>query len=671
MYCSKNYFGYETYGGAIGYYINSVTASVPANFLLLLYSLSIFYSLRVILDFNCGQLRGFIRNVGRVFNLTLMSPTRFILRLSKKLISNIFLKTAKIFVGWLKFKNIGGKIEREKPSDRPDGYEKKRKDLQKHMDNLKSRGNDIMDRGQKIESSVKPALLSILLGKKRTDSMGNYRLPTLDLLNSPNSEEVLLTKEELKLQATNLLRVLREYKITGRIVSVKAGPIITLHEFEPSAGTKSSRIIGCADDIARNLKVESTRISVIPERNVMGIELPNKQRNIIFLRDILELREYKNSDYALPTVLGSDIAGNPVIMDLARAPHLLIAGTTGSGKSVCINTIVLSLLYKFHPEECKLIMIDPKMLELSAYEGVPHLLMPVVTNSKKAVLSLKWVVNEMENRYKIMSGLGVRNIYGYNEKVRQAIRENIPLGSKVLVGYDEYGEPIYNSRELETKQMPFIVVFVDEMADLMITAGKEIEALVQRIAQMARAAGIHMVMATQRPSVDVITGVIKANFPSRISFLVSSRIDSKVILGEQGAEQLLGMGDMLYMQNGGRISRAHGPFVSDTEVERIVNFIVRQGFRPEYVKTIADSDSSSSDDSEAGNFDIDIAGQKDDETLYQQAVEIVRRDKKASISYLQRQMRIGYNKSASLIERMEHEGIISPVSGSGKRDILK
>ena len=410
---------------------------------------------------------------------------------------------------------------------------------------------------------------------------------------------------------------------------------------------------------------------MIPERNVVGIELPNKQRNAIFLRDIFESSDYKNSNYALPIVLGSNIAGDPVVMDLTKAPHLLIAGTTGSGKSVSINTMILSLLYKFTYDECKMIMIDPKMLELSVYEGIPHLLTPVVTDPKKAVLSLKWVVNEMENRYRTMSSLGVRNIYGYNEKIDQAINNNTKLISKTLVGYDEYGEPIYESKELKTKHLPFIVVIVDEMADLMITAGKDIEALIQRIAQMARAAGIHIIMATQRPSVDIITGVIKANFPSRISFLVSSRIDSKVILGEQGAEQLLGMGDMLYMPNGGKINRAHGPFVSDDEVERVVEFINRQGFKPEYIKTIIDNNSDDSNTDNYSNFDISITGQKDDdESLYQQAIEIIRRDKKTSISYIQRQLRIGYNKAANIIERMEREGIVSPPNINGKRELL-
>ena len=462
------------------------------------------------------------------------------------------------------------------------------------------------------------------------------------------------------------MKVLKDFKINGKIINVKAGPVITLHEFEPSAGTKSSRIINLADDIARNLKVKSTRISVISERNVVGIELPNKTRNTIFLKDILISNEYRNSNYNIPIILGSNIAGESVLMDLAKAPHLLIAGTTGSGKSVCINTMVLSLLYRFTPDECKMIMIDPKMLELSAYEGIPHLLMPVVTDPKKAVLSLKWVVDEMQNRYKLMSSLGVRNIYGYNEKIKEA-KNNI-LTTKNLVSYDENGEPVYENKEIECKKMPFIVVIVDEMADLMITAGKDIEALIQRIAQMARAAGIHIIMATQRPSVDVVTGVIKANFPSRISFLVSSKIDSKVIIGEQGAEQLLGMGDMLFMPNGGKISRAHGPFVSDKEVEDVVNYIIKQGIKPEYVNTILNTD----DEEDSGNFNININTKNNSEDeLYKQAVDIVMRDGKVSISYIQRQLRIGYNKSANLVERMEREGIVSPPNSTGKREILK
>ncbi|MDR2077418.1 MAG: DNA translocase FtsK 4TM domain-containing protein, partial [Rickettsiales bacterium] len=496
IYYSEHYFGYQTYGGAIGYYIYNLTVSIPSNFLLVLYSTALLCSLYVVLDFNFRQIPIAVKSFGRTAALVSVSIVKLIFRIPMVIIPKFFLNKIRSFTALFKFKTSRKKVKHTGYENKSDSREKNIESIRKHIDELKNRKNDIVDRNQRVENRVKPALFSFLLGKKQTGSMDNYRLPTLDLLNSPNSEEIITTKEELKFQATSLLRVLKEYKINGRIVGVKAGPIITLHEFEPSAGTKSSRVIGCADDIARNLRVESARISVIPERNVLGIELPNKYRNVIYLKDILELREYKNSEYALPTVLGSDISGNPVIMDLAKAPHLLIAGTTGSGKSVCINTIILSLLYKFRPEECKLIMIDPKMLELSTYEGIPHLLVPVVTDSKKAIISLKWVVSEMENRYRIMSGLGVRNIYGYNEKVRQAVRENVPFGSKILVGYDEYGEPIYTNRELETKQMPFIVVFVDEMADLMITAGKEIETLVQRIAQMARAAGIHMVMAT-------------------------------------------------------------------------------------------------------------------------------------------------------------------------------
>jgi DNA segregation ATPase FtsK/SpoIIIE-like protein len=667
LFYGKNCWEYETWGGALGYYINNVTISIPARALMVVYTLLLVVSLYLLLDFSPKFSQRATKNICRV----IVNTPGFVLRVSYGLFRRLFLKSVPEKPKRIRELNSRSQIntmdlESEKSGSMPEA-------IGEEMKNSRRReASDLALEAEKRKKS-KTAMFSFLAGGKKSTIGDNYRLPILELLNSPSDGIVSLTKEELRLQAANLLRVLREYKITGKIVSIKVGPIITLHEFEPSAGTKSSRIIGCADDIARNLKVESARISVIAEKNVVGIELPNRQRNTIFLRDILELDEYRASSCALPVVLGSDIAGTPVVMDLARAPHLLIAGTTGSGKSVCINAMILSLLYKFHPGECKMIKIDPKRLELSAYDGIPHLLMPVVTDSKKAVTSMKWIVNEMENRYRVMSGLGVRNIYGYNEKVRQALRDNIPLESRMLVGYDERGEPIYTKRELEMKQLPFIVVIVDEMADLMITAGKEIEALIQRIAQMARAAGIHIIMATQRPSVDVITGVIKANFPSRISFLVSSRIDSKVILGEQGAEQLLGMGDMLYMQNGSKISRAHGPFVSDVEVEKVVEFIVRQGFKPEYVKMTRDNDSLADDDNdeEGGNFDINIVGQRDDEALYHQAVDIIKRDKKVSVSYLQRQLRVGYNKAATLIERMEREGIISPMNTVGKRDILE
>lgn len=671
----KNYWGYSTWGGGLGYLTNNITAFLPRKIVIIIYIIFTLISSYILFDFNYKNFLAFFKKIFLLIRYIIILQFRIIIAILKPL-------TPKSVLSWIRdsYLKINYKFSKRKSSKEQykiliEKQNKKIEDLEKYISSMNSKTVDFDESdyiNNKKNSSKNSGFFSLFSTNDSNKSIyrGNYKLPTLDLLNSSdNGTLVTLTKEELKEQAAELLRVLHEYKITGKITSVKAGPIITLHEFEPSAGTKSSRIIGCADDIARNLKVKSTRISVISERNVVGIELPNRHRNTIFLRDILESKEYTNSNYILPIVLGSNIAGDPVVMDLAKAPHLLIAGTTGSGKSVSINTMILSLLYKFSPEECKMIMIDPKMLELSVYEGVPHLLTPVVTDPKKAVLSLKWVVNEMETRYRNMSSLGVRNIYGYNEKVKQATKEKITLSSKILIGYDEYGDPIYENRDLDTKQLPFIVVVVDEMADLMITAGKDIESLVQRIAQMARAAGIHIIMATQRPSVDIITGVIKANFPSRISFLVSSRIDSKVILGEQGAEQLLGMGDMLYMPNGGKISRAHGPLVSDDEVERVVRYIIKQGFKPEYIKTITEAGDEPSE--EGGNFDISISGQRDsDESLYQQAVEIIRRDKKVSISYVQRQLRIGYNKAANFIEQMEKEGIISPAGVNGKRELL-
>ena len=670
----KNVWGYEGWGGAIGYYLNNLLFLTPQKILIFLYFIFSFISAYIVFEFNYKFFLICFKKIYLFCKYLVKIQFIFLSKIGHFLIPDIIQAKFKSLFSRIYYFFNKNKIEQKKYRKLIENQSKKIQDLENYITTVNNKALEEDYIKEETKSNQKNGgLFSIFSNKSVSNKFfkSNFRLPTLDLLNSSNNKTIALTKEELKEQASNLLRVLHEYKITGKIVSVKSGPIITLHEFEPSAGTKSSRIIGCADDIARNLKVKSTRISVIPERNVVGIELPNKQRNTIFLRDIFESDEYKNSNYALPIVLGSNIAGDPVIMDLAKAPHLLIAGTTGSGKSVSINTMILSLLYKFTPEECKMIMIDPKMLELSVYEGIPHLLTPVVTDPKKAILSLKWVVNEMESRYKIMSSLGVRNIYGYNEKNNQALSNNTTLSSRILVEYDEYGEPIYEDKELETKQLPFIVVIVDEMADLMITAGKDIEALIQRIAQMARAAGIHIIMATQRPSVDIITGVIKANFPSRVSFLVSSRIDSKVILGEQGADQLLGMGDMLYMPNGGKINRAHGPFVSDDEVERVVEFITKQGFKPEYIKTILDSNNDEFNDESSGNFDISISGQKDDdESLYRQAIEIVRRDKKVSISYVQRQLRIGYNKAANIIERMEKDGIVSQPNINGKRELL-
>lgn len=501
-----------------------------------------------------------------------------------------------------------------------------------------------------------------------------YKLPTLSLLSKNKNNKISITKEELLEQSQKLINVLKDFGVKGEMLNVRAGPIITLHEFEPSAGTKSSRVIGLSDDIARSMSATSARISVIPGKNAMGIELPNKERETIYIRDLLESNEYKNSKAQLPIIIGSDIGGDAVVYDLAKMPHLLVAGTTGSGKSVAINTMITSLLYKMTPDQCKFIMIDPKMLELSVYEGIPHLLTPVVTEPTKAITALRWVCREMEDRYRIMASLGVRNIAGYNEKLNNAIKNNTKLTRRVQTGFDiETDEPIYEEKEIEEKEMPYIVVIVDEMADLMITAGKEIEASIQRIAQKARAAGIHIIMATQRPSVDVITGVIKANFPTRMSFQVVSKIDSRTILGEQGAEQLLGLGDMLFMAGGGKIIRAHGPFVSDDEVEKIVNFIKSQGFEPNYVNEVLKSDEYIEDndnDDNNGGYSDDLFPEDKDKALFQQALAIIKRDKKCSISYIQRQLRIGYNKAANIIEEMERKGILSSPGNTGKREIL-
>ena len=430
---------------------------------------------------------------------------------------------------------------------------------------------------------------------------------------------------------------------------------MTLYELEPAPGTKSSRVIGLADDIARSMSAISARVSVIPGRNAIGIELPNAKRETVFLREQLASRDFESSKSRIALSLGKTIGGEPVIADLARMPHLLIAGTTGSGKSVAINTMILSILYRMTPDDCRMIMIDPKMLELSVYDGIPHLLSPVVTDPKKAVVALKWVVREMEDRYKQMSKLGVRNIDGFNTRVAQALKKGEIVTRTVQTGFDrESGEAIFETEELDLEPMPFIVVVIDEMADLMMVAGKEIEGAVQRLAQMARAAGIHVIMATQRPSVDVITGTIKANFPTRISFQVTSKIDSRTILGEMGAEQLLGQGDMLYMAGGGRIKRVHGPFVADDEVEEIVAFLKAQG-TPEYLDAITED----VDGDEFGGGGEGLSGLSESNDLYDQAVAIVLRDKKASTSYVQRRLSIGYNRAASLIERMEQEGVIS------------
>ena len=500
-------------------------------------------------------------------------------------------------------------------------------------------------------------------------SAGDYELPPLNLLAKPNTaRRAVISDEALEQNARMLENVLSDFNVRGEIINVRPGPVVTLYELEPAAGVKSSRVIGLADDIARSMSAVACRVAVVPGRNVIGIELPNQDREMVFLRELLGAGEYENSSGDLTLALGKGIGGEPVFADLARMPHLLIAGTTGSGKSVGINTMILSLLYRLAPDECKLILIDPKMLELSVYEGVPHLLAPVVTDPRKAVLALKWTVREMEERYRKMSKVGVRNIEGFNQRVAEAAENGEVLNRTVHTGYDEEsGEPVYETEELEYEEMPFIVVVIDEVADLMMVAGKDIEGMVQRLAQMARAAGIHMIMATQRPSVDVITGTIKANFPTRISFQVTSKIDSRTILGEQGAEQLLGQGDMLHMAGGGRLRRVHGAFVSDDEVEKIVKFLKKQG-APEYVQDVTEMREDEGGEG-AGGFEVG-GNTSSGDALYDRAVAIVLRDRKASTSYVQRRLQIGYNRAATLIERMEEEGVISPANHAGKREIL-
>ncbi|MFA9229984.1 MAG: DNA translocase FtsK [Microgenomates group bacterium] len=497
-----------------------------------------------------------------------------------------------------------------------------------------------------------------------------YELPPLSLLSSPDGvTRYTLSNDALEENARMLESVLDDYGVKGEIVSVRPGPVVTMYELEPAPGLKASRVIGLADDIARSMSALSARVSTVPGRTVIGIELPNVSREKVVLREIISARDFGDSAMRLPLALGKDIGGEPVVANLAKMPHLLIAGTTGSGKSVAINTMILSLLYKLSPEECRLIMIDPKMLELSVYDGIPHLLSPVVTDPKKAVVALKWVVGEMEERYRKMSKLNVRNIDGYNGRVRESLAKNEMFKRTIQTGFDEdTGEPVFETEEFQPVVLPYIVVVVDEMADLMMVAGKEIEACIQRLAQMARASGIHLIMATQRPSVDVITGTIKANFPTRISFQVTSKIDSRTILGEQGAEQLLGMGDMLYMAGGGRVTRIHGPFVSDEEVEEIVNHLKSYG-PPTYMSGVVDGP----EDEASSEIDAVLglgSGDAGDDALYDQAVAIVAKDRKCSTSYIQRKLGIGYNKAARLVEQMEENHVVTSANHVGKREIL-
>jgi len=528
---------------------------------------------------------------------------------------------------------------------------------------------DAQATGTRVTRAAKPTRESKRAAAERQPTLDlsprtEYKLPPLSLLTMPKGRKgEQISDDALQQNARILESVLADFGIRGEIIDVRPGPVVTMYELQPAPGIKSSRVIGLADDIARSMSAISARVAVVPGRNVIGIELPNAKRETVYLRELLASADYEATKMHLGLALGKDIAGEPVIRDLARMPHLLIAGTTGSGKSVGINTMILSLLYRMPPDQCKLILIDPKMLELSVYDGIPHLLAPVVTEPKKAIVALKWVVREMEERYRTMAKLGVRNMDGYNARVAEAIAADEPLSRTVQTGFDQdTGSPVYEDEEMEPTPMPFIVVVVDEMADLMATAGKEIEGAVQRLAQMARAAGIHLITATQRPSVDVITGIIKANFPTRISFQVTSKFDSRTILGEQGSEQLLGQGDMLYMAGGGRISRVHGPFVSDEDVEKVVRFLKKQG-APHYLEQVTadpEEDGASSLGGEGGSGDA----------LYDKAVAVVAQDKRASTSYIQRKLQIGYNRAARLIERMEEDGIVSPANHAGKREVL-
>ncbi len=523
--------------------------------------------------------------------------------------------------------------------------------------------------------------LTVATPVRRPRLAGTYEHPPLELLAEPKRQSGnTVTRDALEQHARLLEGVLEDFGIRGEIINVRPGPVVTLYELEPAPGIKSSRVVGLADDIARSMSAISARVAVVQGRNAIGIELPNQQRDMVFLRELLAEPDFDESKQKLAIALGKTIGGEPVIVDLARMPHLLVAGTTGSGKSVAINTMILSLLYRLKPEECRLIMVDPKMLELSIYDGIPHLLTPVVTDPKKAVIALKWAVREMEDRYKKMSKVGVRNIDGFNARVTEAKAKGETIVRSVHTGFDRHtGQATYASEEMDLTSLPYIVIIVDEMADLMMVAGKDIEGAIQRLAQMARAAGIHLIMATQRPSVDVITGTIKANFPTRISFQVTSKIDSRTILGEQGAEQLLGQGDMLHMMGGGRIARVHGPFVSDGEVELVVNHLKAQG-QPDYLDVTTEENEAAveavgtggeEEGGDAAVFDkTAMGGTPDDGDLYDQAVKIVLRDKKCSTSYIQRRLSVGYNKAASLVEKMEKEGIVGPANHAGKREIL-
>ncbi|MBR1648953.1 MAG: DNA translocase FtsK 4TM domain-containing protein [Alphaproteobacteria bacterium] len=535
----------------------------------------------------------------------------------------------------------------------------------------KDEGEPSIIRAPQVSAENKKEPVKNVASKKV--SSGEYNYPGLYLLSKPqNKNSSGITEKELENIARKLEGVLQEFGVNGKIVKIRPGPVVTLYELEPAPGIKTARVIGLADDIARSMSAVSVRIAVVTGKNTIGIELPNSAREIVWLRELFEDDNFIHSKNTLNIVLGKDIGGTNTYADLAKMPHLLVAGTTGSGKSVGMNSMILSILFKMRPDECKLIMIDPKMLEFSVYNGIPHLLTPVITDPVKAVLGLKWAVKEMEDRYRAMAQLNVRNISGYNKRLEELRKEKEKPVRTVQTGFDpETGAPIFEEQEIDLTPLPYIVIVVDEMADLMLVAGKEVEAAIQRLAQMARAAGIHLILSTQRPSVDVITGVIKANFPTRISFQVTSKIDSRTILNEQGAEQLLGMGDMLYMPAGQRPQRVHGSYVKDSEVEAIVEFLKSQS-SPDYIEEVTQGELTTKDGGavfDKGSFMGDTPN--DDEGLYARAVEIVKNDKKTSISYVQRRLRIGYNRAAMLIERMEDEGIITPADHTGKRSIIE
>lgn len=561
---------------------------------------------------------------------------------------------------------IHKKAEEDPPETKP---AKRQKPRVRNKEDLKERieptvvvpAKETIKSGKRVSTERQPSLGGIFIDE-------NYQLPPLDLLQKPDEKgQKNLSESALKKNAEILHSVLEDFGINGDIVKVNPGPVVTLYELEPAPGLKSSRVINLSDDIARSMSAVSVRVAVVPGRNVIGIELPNKSRETVFLRELLSSEDYESTKSKLGLVLGKNIAGKPIIADLARMPHLLVAGTTGSGKSVGINAMIMSLLYRLPPEKCRMILIDPKMLELSIYDDIPHLLTPVVTDPKKAIVSLKWAVREMEDRYRAMSKLGVRNIEGYNARINQARKKGEILTRRVQTGFDpDTGKPVFEDQPIDMTELPYIVIVVDEFADLMLVAGKEVEAAIQRLAQMARAAGIHMIMATQRPSVDVVTGTVKANFPSRISFQVTSKIDSRTILGDSGAENLLGQGDMLYMSGGGRVTRVHGPFVSDDEVEKVVRHLKDQG-TPTYMDEIVDEES---DFASGGIADLIGGSDNSGDDLYDKAVQIVLSEGKASTSFVQRHLSIGYNRAAKIIEQMEKEGIISAANHVGKREIL-